>query len=202
MTTSSDLMSRVRTNINEPATTSDPLRTDQEIYFWLDEALFDYMHKVPQEHFPELTTYASFLGSNVALPDDYMFFHGLTVARTYTSTLYDVADCFLLSPGETYLKIHYPGSIGAFCQVIGSTISTFPNVSSGTLTYVRSPAHISTNSITFEIGHEHETPIINYATAMALGKVNDADASAYMALYNDNVAAKAGRKESGDIERA
>jgi hypothetical protein len=202
MTTAGDLVTAVRSNINEPSTLADPQRTDTEILYWLDQGIFDYMHKVPQEHFPELTTNKTFSGSQCAIPSDYMFFHSLTVTHTLSGTFTGVDDCWVVGPGESYLINNYPGYLGAWCQVSGNSISCGPQVISGTMTYVKEPTHLTTGSVTFDVGHEHETPIVYYATSMALSKVNDADAEVYMQRYSDNVAAKVGKRESGDIERA
>jgi len=198
-TTSTQLLSRVRSNINEPSAAQ---RTDAEIYQWLDEGLFDYMHKVPQEHFPELTTSKTFTGSAVGLPTDYMFFHSCTVNHTLSGTYTGVDDCYVVPPGDSYLPNFYPCALGAWCQITGNTLSCGPQIINGTLTYVKTPTHLSTASATLDIGAEHETPIVNYGTMMALLKINDADADAFKKLYDDNVAAKVARKESGEIERA
>jgi hypothetical protein len=202
MTTAGDMVTRVRANINEPSTVTDPQRTDTEILAWLDEALFDYMHKVPQEHFPELTSEKTFSGSACGIPDNYMFYHAMTINHTLSGSTTGVDDCWVLSPGDTYLIQNYPTSMGAWCQVRGGTISCGPYAISGTLTYVKSPSHLSSTSVTLDIGHEHETPIIAYATAMALKKVNDADAADYLAVYADNCKTKKERGESGNVERA
>lgn len=201
-TTAGDLVTRVRSNINESASVSTPLRTDSEIITWMQDAVLDYMHKVPQEHFPELTEDVTFSGPTIAIPDDYLFFHSCTVTRTISGTTTGICDCFVLTPGETYFITNYPGVLGAYCKVAPDVITCGPNVISGTLTYVKHPVVLTTSSTTFSLGHEHESAMVNKASAMALLKVNDAGAEAYLKLYDDAIAAKAGRGESKEIERA
>jgi hypothetical protein len=202
-TTAGDLVTAVRSNINEASTATDPQRSDTEILYWLDQGIFDYMHKVPQQHFPELTTNQTFSGSQCGIPTDYLFFHSLTVTHTISgTTVTEISDCWVVSPGNTYYVQNYVGALGAWCQVSGKTFSTGPQVVSGTLTYVKEPTHLTTASATFDVGHEHESAIVFYATSMALSKVNDADAAGFMERYNDSIAGKVGKKESEDIERA
>lgn len=202
MTTGASLITRVRSNINEPSGNTDPHRTDTEILQWLDDAQLDYLHKVPQEHFPELITSATFTGSRVNIPADYLFFYSLTLSHTISTSDSVIEDCWVLGVGDTYLIQNYPGILGAWCQMQGSSIVCGPNPVSGTLTYVKAPTSLSTSSATFSLGKEHEVPIVFYASARALLKVNDADAQTFMTLYQDSIAAKVSRGESGDIERA
>lgn len=202
MTLASDLLTVVRSNINEPSTITDPQRSDTELLAWLDQAMFDYLQKVPREHFPELIQRTTFTGTYIAVPSDYLFFHSMVINHTLSGTLTGVDECWVLDPGETYFVNNYPGYMGAYCQFVGANINAGPNCFAGTLSYVKRPTHITTGSITFGLNHEHETPIVNYATALALAKVNDADAENYLALYTDSVAAKIGRQESKSVKRA
>jgi hypothetical protein len=203
VTIANDLLGRVRSNLNEPDS-SDALRTNPEILNWLNEGQFDYLHKVPLEHFPELTASSTFSGSQCGLPSDYLFFHSCTVNHTISTTpsVTGVDDCFVLKPGDTYFQIYYLGVLGAWCQVTGKTLSCGPSPIGGTLTYVKMPSTLSTTGTTFTMGMEHEAPIVNFATAMGLLKINDADAETYLKLYADNVQAKQTRGESKEIERA
>jgi hypothetical protein len=202
MTLANDLVQRVRSQIHEPSTVAYPRRTDAEILQWLDDGLLDYMHRVPQEHFPELTTSVAFTGSTVSLPADYMFFHSCTVTHTLSGVTTGKDECFVIGPGDSYLVNNYPGYMGAWAQVSGNMLSVGPNVFSGTLTYVKSPTTMSTTSSTFTLGAEHESALVDYATSKALLKVNDSDSAAWMSHYMAAVEAKGGRGESGDIERA
>jgi hypothetical protein len=202
MTLASDLVSRVRSIIHEPSTIAYARRTDTEILQWLQDAQLDYLHKVPQEHFPELTATATFSGSTVGLPADYLFFHSCTVSHTLSGTTTDIDECFVIPAGDSYLINNYPGYMGAWAQVTGSTLTCGPNVYSGTLTYVKTPATLSTTSATFGLGIEHESPIVAYASVNALLKVNDSDSDKWMTIYQDIVKAKQDRGESKEIERA
>lgn len=202
MTTASDLVTRVRSNIHEPTTIVYPRRTDAEILQWLEDGLLDYMHRVPQEHFPELTSQATFTGNSFSLPADYMFFHSCTLTHTLSGSTVSTDDCFILKPGDTYLIVNYPGYMGAWAHITGSTLTCGPNAISGTLTYVRTPTSMTTSSDTFVLGAEHESALVDYATSKALLKVNDADSDAWMQHYMASVQAKGGRGESQEIERA
>jgi hypothetical protein len=202
MSTAADLITRVRSIIHEPSTIAYARRTDTEILQWLQDAQLDYLHKVPQEHFPELTATATFSGSTVGLPADYLFFHSCTVSHTLSGTTTDIDECFVIPAGDSYLINNYPGYMGAWAQVTGSTLTCGPNVYSGTLTYVKVPATISTTSTTFGLGVEHEAPIVAYAAVNALLKVNDSDSDKWMTIYQDIVKAKQDRGESKEIERA
>ena len=202
MTTAADLISRVRSCIHEPSNITYPRRTDTEILQWLEDALLDYMHRVPQEHFPELTASQTFSGSAVALPSDYMFFHSCTISHTLSGTLTGKDECYIIGVGDSYLVNNFPGYMGAWAQISGNTITCGPNVYSGTLTYVKSPTTMSTTSTTFSLGMEHEAALVDFAASKALLKVNDADSDKWMALYMAAVEAKGGRGESQEIERA
>ena len=203
MALNTDLVSRVRSNINEPSTVSTPLRTDAEILQWLQDAQLDYVHRVPKEHFPELITSVTFSGSQVSIPADYQFFFSCTVSHTLSGTYTEVEDCFVILPGDSYLVNHYPTVLGAWAQVTGSALKCGPNVFSGTFSYIKRPASVSTGSVTFSLGEEHEAAVVAYASAQALYKTNDADADTWVANYGALVEAKGGEKpESKEIERA
>jgi hypothetical protein len=206
MTTNAQLLSRVRTNINEPATVATPYRSDAEIYQWLQDSQMDYLHRVPQEHFPELQTSVTFSGTRCSLPTDYLFFYSLTVSHTLSGTYTGVDDCFLLAPGESYMVLNYPTALGAWAQIAGAFINAGPNVYSGTLTYVKTPVSLgSTSSVTLSLSEEHESALVAYATAQALSKTNDADSDLWISNYSALVEAKGGqatRKEAKEVERA
>lgn len=199
MTTGADLITRVRSNINE-STAKD--RSDAEILQWLTDAQLDYLHKIPTQHFPELHTTQTFTGSSCSMPSDYLFFWGLTVTHTISGTYTEDADCFMLNPGETYLIKNYYGNMGAWGQIVGGKLLTGPQTIRGTLSYLKKPTTLSATTTTFSVGQEHEEPIVCKATSLALLKVNDADSDKYLALYESNIQARIGRGESGEIERA
>jgi hypothetical protein len=202
VTAASELITRVRSNINEPSTIDDPQRSDVDILAWLDQGMYDYVHKVPMESFPELIVQSTFSGSTKTLPTDYMLFCGAVVNHTLSGSTTSVDEVWVVKPGEDYFIRNYPENMGAYCQFTGAIINFGPRVFAGTLTYIKTPTHMTTSSITFPLGSEHEVPIVNYATALALAKVNDADAPNYLALYTDNVNAKSGRTEAAAVERA
>lgn len=206
MTTNAQLLSRVRTNINEPSTVTTPLRSDSEIYQWLQDAQMDYLHRVPQEHFPELITSVTFSGTRCQIPTNYLFFYSMTVEHTLSGTYTEVEDAFMLGPGETYMPIHYPTALGAWAQVVGAYINSGPYVYGGTLTYVKQPTSLSsTTSATCSLSEEHEAALVAYATAQALSKTNDADSDLWISNYSALVEAKGGtgtRTEAKEIERA
>lgn len=202
MTTNQELITRVRSIIHEPITVSHPRRTDAEILQWLQDGQLDYVGRLPAENFPELTTSATFSGSAVALPADYFMFYGCTVSHTLSGTVTSRDECFLLHPGDTYLPNNYPGFMGAWAQVTGSTLTCGPYVYSGTLTYLKTPATISSSSGTFPLSVEHEAAVVRYAAAMALLKVNDSDSDYWMNQYEAAVGAKGGERMSKEIERA
>jgi hypothetical protein len=202
MTLANDLVLRCRSNIHEPSTIAYPRRTDAEILQWLQDGLLDYMHRVPQEHFPELTASVTFSGATVNLPSDYMFFHSCTVNHTLTGTTTGKDECFIIGIGDSYLVNNYPGYMGAWAQIAGDRLTCGPNVYAGTLTYVKSPTTMSSTSSSFTLGAEHEAAIVDFATSKALLKVNDADSATWMQHYTAAVDAKKNRGESSDIERA
>ncbi|HCV42681.1 MAG TPA: hypothetical protein DGH68_04290, partial [Bacteroidetes bacterium] len=160
--TNGELVTRVRSNINEPSTVTTPLRTDAEIIQWINEAVMNYLHRVPQEHFPELTASKTFSGSVCGLPTDYLFFHSCTVTHTLSGTYVAVDDCFVLPVGDTYLLTYYPSVLGAYAQITGNTMTCGPSVVSGTFTYVKHPQASTNSSSTFDLGTEHEMPIVAY----------------------------------------
>ncbi|HCV42403.1 MAG TPA: hypothetical protein DGH68_02895 [Bacteroidetes bacterium] len=201
--TNGEIVARVRTNINEPSTVTTPLRSDAEIMQWLHEAQLAYLHRVPQEHFPELTKSITFSGADVALPNDYMFFHSCTVTHTISGTVMAIDDCFMIPIGDSYLSTYYPGTLGAWAKITsGTTLSCGPNVVSGTFTYVKHPSFTTSSNSLFDLATEHEGPVIAYATAQALLKVNDSDAATWLQLYNEAIEAMGGRSEAKEIERA
>jgi len=206
MATNAQLLSRVRTNVNEPSTVTTPLRTDAEIYQWLQDAQMDYLHRVPQEHFPELIAESTFSGTRCAIPADYLFFYSLTVSKTLSGTYTGIEDAYLINPGENYLVNHYPTVLGAWGQIVGAYINAGPNVFSGTLTYVKHPTSLATTtSVTCSLSEEHESALVAYATAQALSKVNDADSDLWISNYSALVEAKGGqatRTEAKEVERA
>lgn len=205
MTLNTALVTRVRSNINEDAAVPTPRRTDAEILQWLQDAQLDYVGRVPHEQFPELISSQTFSGGSVSIPADYFFFFLATVTHTLSGTYTGIDDCFQLGPGESYLRNNYPShGLGAWAQLVGATMEFGPNCISGTLSYIKRPADISTGSVTFTLGVEHESAIVEYATSMALAKVNDTDAQAHMDRYDAAIKSKGGDsgEEAKEIERA
>lgn len=202
MSTNQELITRVRSIIHEPITVAHPRRTDAEILQWMQDAQLDYVGRVPAECFPELTTSKTFSGSSVALPADYFMFHGVTVSHTLSGTVTAIDEGFLVNPGDTYLVHNYPGFMGAWAQITGSTLTCGPYVYGGTLTYLKTPATISATTGTFGLGIDHEAAVVKYAAAMALLKVNDTDSDYWLNQYEAAIGAKGGERMSKEIERA
>ena len=204
MSLNTDLVTRVRSNINESSSVQSPRRTDAEILRWLQDAQLDYVHRIPKEQLPEIQASVTFSGESVSLPADYLFYYACRVNHTISGTYTEIVDCFVINPGEDYFRDHYPSLMGAWAQIVDEALQVGPNVISGTLSYIQTPTDISTtNSVTVSLGVEHESAIVNYATAMALLKVNDDDSDNYMSLYEGSIASKGGEaREAKEIERA
>lgn len=194
MTTATDLVTRVRTNVNEPTGQTDPLRSDVEIIQWLEDGVHDYMSKVPAEAFPSMQTSKTFSASSCTLPADYLKLivvvidHTMSGSGTTTVTMTDKA--YMLRSDENWLAANWPVGPGAWAQFQGASILVGPHPVSGTLTYLKKPGTLSTSSSTFDLPAQHEEPVVNYATAMALGKVNDTDAERYLTSYNTRIKAE------------
>ena len=69
-----------------------------------------------------------------------------------------------------------------------------PNCYSGTVTYIGLSSSLSSSTSTFPLTAGHEEPVVNYATAMALAKVNDEDAPRYLEAYQARIDAENGIK--------
>jgi hypothetical protein len=214
VTVSAELVERVRSNINEPASNNDPLRGDLEIAQWLQDGLLDYIAKIPADAVPELVVHKTFTGSYWSITDDYLRLlhvvidHVLTIGST-SMTLTEQA--YVLDVDEQNLVLYQPAIMGAWARFDRDdtgehVIRAGPNCVSGTITYLGIPASIAHCNSIFPLGQEHEEPIVNYATNQALGKVNDEDAPRYMERYKERVAAESARytrpwkteKESSD----
>jgi hypothetical protein len=197
MATSAELVDRVRSNINEPFSNDDPQRTDQEIAQWLTDGLYDYVQKIPADGAPELVVHSTFTGDYWEIPADYMRLLHVVVSHTIGGIQVVTEQAYVLNVDEVYLCQWYPGGLGAWARFdrIGSThvIRSGPNVFSGTITYIGLPNSLATCNVTFPMGAEHEEPIVNYATAMALAKINDEDAPRYLERYNERIMAENGR---------
>jgi hypothetical protein len=194
VTTAQDLVTRCRTNINEPSGQTDPLRSDVEIIQWLEDGVHDYMSKVPAEAFPSMQTGKTFSTSSCTLPTDFLKLivvvvdHTMSGSGTSTVTMSDKA--YMLRSDENWLAANWPVGPGAWAQFQGNSILVGPQPSGGTVTYLKKPGTLSTSSSTFDLPSQHEEPIVNYATAMALGKVNDTDAERYLTSYNMRIQAE------------
>jgi hypothetical protein len=201
MTTANDLLTGVRSSINEPSGQTDPLRTDAEILQWLNYAQEKYIHDIPVENFPELKTYATFSGASINIPADYKLFYGMEISHTISGSTQSY-NCWVFESGDTYLINNHTWYVGAYCYLRDNKFYVGPSPISGTLTYLKSPNTFSGTSVTFSLDAQHEEPIVNYASALALDKVNDSDAERYFGYYKDTVAAKGGRIESEEVKRA
>jgi hypothetical protein len=203
MTTSAQLVDRVRSNINEPAGNADPQRSDEEIAQWLQDGMFDYISKIPADAVSELITQATFSGTYWHIEPKFVKLlhvvidHAVTPSGATTSTTL-TEQCKILDVDEEYFALYAPSWAGAHAKFgkVGSTksINAGPNCLSGTITYIGLPATIASCNVTFPLTMGHEEPIVNYATAMALAKVNDEDAPRYLERYEARVAAEQGVK--------
>lgn len=194
MTTSAELVDRVRSNINEPAGNNEPLRTDPEIAQWLQDALFDYIQKIPADATPELITHRTFTDNYWVITSDYLRLLHVVIDHTISGTTTATEQCYVLNIDEEYIALYMPPYMGAWAKFdkIGAddVIKAGPNSISGTVTYLGLPSEISSCNATFPLDLEHEEPIVNYATSKALAKINDEDAPKYMELYNMRIAAE------------
>lgn len=203
ITTSAALVDRVRSNINEPASNQDPQRTDSEIAQWLTDGLDDYIAKVPADAIPELVVHETFSGTYWPISNDYIKLlhvvidHAVTPSGATISTTL-VEQCKILDIDEEYYALFAPSWAGSWAKFdrIGDAhvIKAGPNCYSGTVTYIGIPGGLATCNVTFPLTREHEEPIVNYATAMALAKLNDEDAPRYLERYEMRVAAEQGVK--------
>jgi hypothetical protein len=198
MTTSTQLMARVRSNIYETTgATGELSRTDAEIYAWLDESQYDYVAKLPKDAFPELIVEAAVASWPWTIPTGFSELIEAIVTHTVGAAPFaEVA--YLLGHGESYLRLNQGATtLGAWVQIRGATIDAGPSPLSGVIKYFRIPAPINIAGLTLELGTEHEGPIIDRATAHALQKINDEDAAFYLASYEKRVAAEIGKSNGG-----
>ena len=203
MTTSAQLVDRVRSNLNEPASNQDPMRSDQEIAQWLDDAVRDYISKIPADAVPELVVHKTFSGTYWSITTDFIkllhvvISHGCTPSGATTSTTL-AEQCKVLDIDEEYMALYSPSWAGAWAKFdrIGTAhvIKAGPTCYSGTITYIGIPSSIASCNVTYPLNFMHEEPIVNYATSKALDKINDEDAPRFMEMYNMRIAAENGVK--------
>lgn len=193
MTTSAELVARVRANINEPSTTVDPLRLDEEIAQWVQDGQMDYIQKIPGDAVPEMVAETTPTGANWTIPTDFLRLIVCNVNHTISGTVTLTEEASIISSDDTYMTLYYPGGMGAWAQFREAVLAFGPNAYGATIRYFRLPTNLNDPCATLDLGEEHEEPICNYATSKALAKVNDRDAAAYMAKYDSRVAAEQGR---------
>lgn len=188
MTTSADLVARVRTNINEPIANADPQRLDFEIAQWLQDAQLDYISKIPADAIPELVEEKLAVGNQWTRTADFVKLLHIVVNHTISGTVTRSEQATILNIDEVYITLYNPGAwTGAWAQFRKDVIEFGPNAIGATIRYIRVPANISDCNGNFELDIEHEEPIVNYATAMALAKINDADAERYLQRYVERI---------------
>jgi len=202
MTLASDLITRVRSVINESSSVTSPERTDAEILQWIQDGQLDYVDRIPGEFFPELIEESTFSGASLSLTSDYFAFHACTVSYTMSGTYTGTTECFMERPGDTYMINNFPGYMGAYCYVKGDTIYAGPNVFSGTLSYIKKPTSLSTFSTTLELHSEHENALVAYAAMKALQKTNDPLSSDLRQEYFEKILGKGGKAEAKEVKRA
>jgi hypothetical protein len=201
--TSAQLVDRVRSNVNEPFSNDDPQRSDSEIAQWLTDGMYDYVSKVPADAIPECIMQATFSGSYWHISSDYIKLlhvvidHAVTPTGATTSTTL-TEQCKILDVDEEYIRLYHPPTAGAWAKFdkYGSTksIECGPSCYSGTVTYIGLPSSVASCNVTFPLTDGHAEPIVNYATAMALAKINDEDAPRYLERYEMRIAAEQGVK--------
>lgn len=199
MTTSAELVNRVRRNINEPAENQDPLRSDPEIAQWLTDALYDYVSKIHADSVPELVVHSTFTGSYWSITSDYIKLLHVVIDHTISGSTTATEQAFVLDIDNESMALYMPAVMGAWCSFDrndtgGHVIKCGPNCYQGTVTYIGLPSSVASCNTTFPLDMEHEEPIVNYATHQALAKVNDEDAPRYMERYNERVAAELNQK--------
>lgn len=190
MTTSDDLVSRVRTNINESSTVTDPQRTDAEIRQWLDDAQNDYIAKVPPENLPELFTDTTSVTSPWTIATDYVRLIQVLVNHTISGTTTTIEPAYILQADEVYIVQRYSGGIGAYAQFQNNKIAFGPNPITADIRYQKHATSLHSAGVTFTLRERHEDPVVNYATFMALNKINDEDADRFLTAYKERLAAE------------
>jgi len=191
-TSASDLIERVRANINEAERVEDPARENWELLMWLTDGLMDYTSKIPGDAFPELIKQASATGNSIPIPSDYIKTLQVKVTHSIPSgTATEIAS--ILEADEEWLLLNHPVGMGAVAIFRADRIDIGPNATSGILTYQKSPTPILDPCGEFPLSSCHENAIVDYATAKALAKLQDAGAEIYMGLYNARVQAEQGR---------
>ena len=199
MTTSDALLARVRSNIFE-VTGGEANRTDNEIYVWLNDALYDYVAKLPADAFPELVVEASVTWPWTIPPGFSKLIEAIVNHTVGAGPIQEVA--YLLDGDESYIRLaQAAGSLGAWVQIRATTIDAGPSPIGGTVKYIRIPNDINGAGKTLELGLEHEGPLVDRATGYALMKINDEDSQVYMAHYEKRIAAEIGKFQGlGDVE--
>jgi hypothetical protein len=188
MTTAADLTTRVRSDINEPSGQTDQLRTDEEIRAWLQGSQLEYVLSVPPESLPEITVHATFTGTQWAIAADYLKLAQIMVTHTLSGTYTEITQPFVLSADEGYFAQMYDGGYGAWAQFRNNVIAFGPTPISGTITYLKAPTSLTTfATAVFELGPEHEEPVVNRASSLACAKINDADSEIWMGLYEARI---------------
>jgi hypothetical protein len=187
-------MNRVRSNIYETSgATGELSRTDNEIFQWLADSLYDYVAKLPSDAFPELLVEAVVSSFPWTIPTDFEKLVEVVVTHTVVATSV-TEPAYVLKADESYLRLRHTDGLGAWAQIrqIGSTVSidAGPSATGGFVKYIKVPVNLKPPSAQLNLDVEHEEPIVNRATALALTKINDTDAEFYMKLYDDRVAAE------------
>jgi hypothetical protein len=194
MTTSADLVARVRSNIFEVSfTVGQELRSDTEIAQWLADSLYDYVAKLPSDAFPELVVEAVVSAFPWTIPADFEKLIEVVVTHLVSASSY-TEPAYVLSGDESYLRLRPIAGIGAWAQIrqVSGTVSidAGPGATGGFVKYIKTPVNLKPPSATLNLDVEHEEPIVLRATALALAKINDAESAFFMQLYNERIAAE------------
>ena len=131
MTTAASLISRVRSNINEPTGNAEPQRTDTEILQWLTDGQYDYTSKIPADAVPELLQQSTFGTTYWNVPDTFVkplhiiISHAVQpTGATLSTTL--IEQCKILDIDEETAVFYWPSWAGAWAKFgkVGSTRSS------------------------------------------------------------------------------
>jgi hypothetical protein len=194
VTTSQDLINRVRSNIYERIfTAGQELRTDEEIMQWLTDSLYTYIADMPADAFPELLVESAVVSWPWTIPAEFSKLIEVVVTHTVAAASY-TEPAYVLKGDESYIRLRLTNGIGAWAQmrsIAGSdVVDAGPAPTAGIVKYIKTPQNLKNPNANLDLDAEHEEPIVNRATALALAKINDAESAFFMDLYKQRIAAE------------
>ena len=158
---------------------------------------------MPADAFPELVTVATFTGSFWPIPTDYIKLYQirvnhLVVGDSGSESVTETAQ--ILEVDGEYVADHFPDTLGAYAIFDAGRIKVGPNPVTSYAKYLKQAGKYA-DCEESGLRPEHDEPIVNFAAALALTKIDD-DASVYMGLYEKRMAAEQARYGPAlDIER-